>query len=419
MLQPLDNVKVKNVFKQLPPRPNLSTSTQVEAGESLEKHNQETARKIETNQTKLKKQTNLNKKEKEKAIEQMLAKSSCEIGIAPFTKKHTYKVCESMTQKGILKRSENLETRLQRTTRSLVMSWTKKNLKMTDNDWNDVKIKKITQPISDEAEIVFLSFEDRDEITKLTSRAKYLSQSKEENSPRFVTYVDPRARKRFNAIQVVAKSIRTKSNGSIQTSIRNGKQDFLLRQRQKDDTTPWGQIPPLKLDLNLPQFEIGMYKNIYECNEENIPEEEVMEDEDENEQELSKEIKNQYEQEQIHKRNLTSQSVPSPPKHKKRRDIQPEGSGAEADNESDTGSGRENNAKSYLHSTLRDPTPSKSSLRESPGAKTVPETPDNQNYFTRYHSEPTNKPYLTYHTEVQDNTTTKTTTTTGLQTHHE
>ena len=91
-----------------------------------------------------------------------------------------------MTKKGILKRSEEQNIRIQRTTKSLVKTWTKKNLQMNYNDWDDLKILKITPSNHEEADLVFLKCQNRDETAKLTSRAKYLPQNLGENNPIFV-----------------------------------------------------------------------------------------------------------------------------------------------------------------------------------------------------------------------------------------
>ena len=118
--------------------------------------------------------------------------------------------------------------------------------------------------------------------------------------------MDNRARKRYNRIQNVAKTIRNQSKGEIQTCVRNGRLDFLLRQKKKGDITPWGQIPPLKLDQNLPELEVGLYKNIYQ--EEEEEDEENIEDEQE-EDEISNEILRQYQNEtkteETNKQNLS------------------------------------------------------------------------------------------------------------------
>ena len=76
-------------------------------------------------------------------------------------------------------------------------------------------------------------------------------------------YVDNRAKKRYNAYQNVAKSIRQKSSNRIQMTIRNGQYNFLLRQKEKGDQTPWNLIPPVVLEQRLPEIEIGLFNNIY------------------------------------------------------------------------------------------------------------------------------------------------------------
>ena len=55
----------------------------------------------------------------------------------------------------------------------------------------------------------------------------------------------------------------------MQTSIRLGRYDFLLRKRDKNDDTPWNLIPPLQLDIDLPPIEIGLFKSLYSNNRQN------------------------------------------------------------------------------------------------------------------------------------------------------
>ena len=130
-------------------------------------------------------------------------------------------------------------------------------------------------------------------------------------------------------------------------------------------------------------------------------------EQDEDNLEISNEIKRQYLNDQIEnetnkKRNHSNQSnqsnhsnqsnqseqtvVNTPtPRTKKRRGILPGGSDIEADNESD--SGNHNMSKSYLHSTLREESPKKSNLRDLMRAKSIPETPNTTYFTTRYNSE--------------------------------
>ena len=62
-IQPIDTVKVKNARSKLPPRPNLSSSTHLEAQSKLKEHNIETRTKIEDDKVKIRKQHNITKQE--------------------------------------------------------------------------------------------------------------------------------------------------------------------------------------------------------------------------------------------------------------------------------------------------------------------------------------------------------------------
>ena len=127
-LQPIDYTKVNTARKILEPRPQLSMSTHQEVEEKLKEHNIEVRQKIIENEIKLKKPKDMTIKQKEKIIENIFTKQSRTIGIAPMTKDHAHRVCEELTQKGTIKKSEDYQTRLQRTIKSLVKSCCKNNL---------------------------------------------------------------------------------------------------------------------------------------------------------------------------------------------------------------------------------------------------------------------------------------------------
>ena len=97
---------------------------------------------------------------------------------------------------------------------------------------------------------------------QITSRAKNLPPDLTGTGPRLVMYTDRRAKARFRAYQLIAKTMRDESGQTIQTNIRTGKTDFLLRARKKGDDTPWSQVPPIKITQKLPAFEEGLYKDI-------------------------------------------------------------------------------------------------------------------------------------------------------------
>ena len=125
-----------------------------------------------TEKIKVKNQQNITKAERDEKINNMFDKASKIVGIAPITKKHIKLVCEQLTQKGILKRSETIDIRLQRTVKSLVKAWTIKNLLLTEEDWNKIGIKEIKQMNRDDSDIIFIECETREDVSLITSHAK-------------------------------------------------------------------------------------------------------------------------------------------------------------------------------------------------------------------------------------------------------
>ena len=201
-------------------------------------------------------------------------------------------------------------------------------------------------------------------------------------------------RKRHNAIQTIAKTLRTKAGNSIQTSLRNGRRDFILRQKTKGDNTPWGQIPPINLDENLPDFEIGEYNNIYKddikyTEEENEKENsKYIEDMDEDEQrDISNEIRRQYQNSNNKRNHSTTPDNTLNPKTKKKLTFQPPGTDSDTEGESEVANhDMSTTIKTILHSTAREECLSTSHTEEHE-SKTVPETPDIPQILVRYHSE--------------------------------
>ena len=131
--------------------------------------------KINDNEIKMKKPTKITQTQKEKMIENMFNKQACTIGIAPLSNDHVSRVCNDLTKKGVLDRTEPLKTRQERTLKSLVKSWCVKHLSVTEDEWDQIKVKKISQTNSETSDVVYISMETIDDITILTSKAKNLS----------------------------------------------------------------------------------------------------------------------------------------------------------------------------------------------------------------------------------------------------
>ena len=147
-----------------------------------------------------------------------------------------------------------------------------KNLDMSDRDWSSIQIEELM--VMDNSDIIFIRCKSYEDAARITANAKYLPNDNGPNSPRIIMHIDIRAKKRHKAFLNVAKSIRELSNNTIQTSVRAGRKDFLLRQRPRGTNTPWSQIPPNRIAQELPGIEIGIYKDI--INPSNRMEEEEM-----------------------------------------------------------------------------------------------------------------------------------------------
>ena len=112
--------------------------------------------------------------------------------------------------------------------------------------------------MNENSEIFFMKCKTQSDATMFTSQARNLPQEASSTSPRLVMYVDQHALKWYKAMQIIAKSMRDHDR-NIQTTIRTGKNYFLLRKRQWGDPTPWMEIPPVIIDQQLPAFEVGTY----------------------------------------------------------------------------------------------------------------------------------------------------------------
>ena len=188
--------------------------------------------------------------------------------MAPISKNHIEKVEKNMIERGVLNEDDPCEERRQRTIKSVLKSWAAKYLKITEQEWKSIHIEEITQTYTEDSDILFLCCKSPDDASKITSKARNLPPDPTGQGPRLVMYIDKRACAQYRAFQNVAKTLRdeaTQNDRRIQTNLRTGRTDFLLRIRQAGDPTNWSDIAPLRIEQKLPQFEIGLYKDVFNC----------------------------------------------------------------------------------------------------------------------------------------------------------
>ena len=305
-IQPIDWVKVKLPRRKYALRPSLTDTMNKRVTQELEKHI--TERYKGENPPKVKSQKEMHPDTRRKLIQGMLHKSGLYVGVGPLTKEHMDRVEKVLNKKGLFKDNETKIERAQRTVKSLVRSWCNRNLQMDDKDWDSLEIENILMTVN--SDIIFIQCKSQEDATKLMSRARFLPKDSGPDSPQLTMYVDSRAAKRHKAILNIAKTIRENLKNTIQTNVQTGKNNYLLRKREKGSEVPWQEIPPLKIIQELPDFEIGIFKDIINGKEdENEQEDEPQEEEEEEIEDMDVIVEDMIRQEENkQKRNRTNES---------------------------------------------------------------------------------------------------------------
>ena len=244
--QPLDWTRVKTARKVLPDRPPIPEQVQDEVKKDLKSHIKDQKNKnIKTKpQQQMEEQTRLDK------IREMLRKQTLVVGIAPITASHLEDIEQKMIDRGAMSKNQPKELRKQRTIKSVIKSWAFKNLKLSEESWDSIQMEEIVQTQTEGSDIIFIKCKEEKDAQMITQNAKNLPQDTEGHGPRLVSYIDTRAKARHRAYIQIAKTLRENATKTIQTNIRTGRNDFLLRMREKGDPTPWSLIPHSKSHRN-------------------------------------------------------------------------------------------------------------------------------------------------------------------------
>ena len=88
-------------------------------------------------------------------IQQMLDKAGFKLGIAPIDPEHIERVERMLKLKGLFKSEDTSETRKQNTVKSMIKSWTLRNLKMSKEEFDTLEIVCIT--ITDTSDIALIN----------------------------------------------------------------------------------------------------------------------------------------------------------------------------------------------------------------------------------------------------------------------
>ena len=183
---------------------------------------------------------------------------------------------KKMEKRGVFKKEEDFQVRKARTIKSIVKTWANKNLKISDSEWDLIKVEQIKQT-SINSSVIFIKCKTTEDISRITSKVSNLPKEYSEDPPRLIPFVPIQFKDRYQAINDIGKKMRENSKEPIKTSTRAGRFDYLLRYQSKNQNTKWSQIPPIVIKQKLPEFNVGILKK---NNEVEKSEEESIEEED-------------------------------------------------------------------------------------------------------------------------------------------
>ena len=150
--------------------------------------------------------------------------------------------------------------------KNLVMNFLKHCLSMSEKDRYQLKINTIYPPTEDDADIVYVQCDTKDDISNITKNARNLSKlqpKNEDDRPTLITHIPSTYFARYQECEKLLYTIRTNNRGIYQTNLRLGKNDLILRYKLKTDTTQWKNIPPISIPSDFPLPEVGLYKTKY------------------------------------------------------------------------------------------------------------------------------------------------------------
>ena len=190
-------------------------------------------------------------------INKITEDSNSKIGLRPITNKMINNERDIILRTGQYDIKKDYNTIMTIATKNGIMRFLKDNLKMNEKERNALKITEIYPSQSETSSIIYIKCESPDDIAIITSYTKNLPrQNYDDNPPTVIKHIPKEFYTRYQALEKTLWQIRNSDLGRVQTNIRLGRKDFLIRYKQKDDQTKWNQVTPMKIPDNIPPPEI-------------------------------------------------------------------------------------------------------------------------------------------------------------------
>ena len=199
--------------------------------------------------------------EQREIIGKAIEDSSRIIGFSPITESMKTAEAEKIMKNGLLNTNSDRRDLYQTATKNLVDTFMKNKLKMDNFARNQVNIIQIYPSQSDRSPTIYIKCQSEEDISLITSHAQNLPRP----APNCITetivpHIPKIMYQRYKACEKLLWQYRKSNQGNIQTNLRLGRYDFLLRTREKGDQTPWKYITPIKIPNTFPKPETNLLK---------------------------------------------------------------------------------------------------------------------------------------------------------------
>ena len=197
--------------------------------------------------------------DEEAKVKKIIREAKKKVGMRPIDKVH---VQHTMRRNEEADKDKDIDERWKKAMSETVEAFLKYEMKMAEDDIDQLKIVKIFPPAKDQWDILYVEFESKEMVNFLMSFTKYMRRDEKEKKPSILKYIPKELFARFSAVESAAFQIRKQSNFKAATNVSFGDTDFVLKTRSKDihpegTKTPWTQLEPVPLPEDLPKFELN------------------------------------------------------------------------------------------------------------------------------------------------------------------
>ena len=198
--------------------------------------------------------------DKDAKVRKIIREAKKIVGMKPIDKAH---VEQTMRRNDDTDKDMDKDERWKKAMDETVKAFLKYEMKMKQEDIEELKINKIYPPAKDEWNILYVELETIEMVNFLMSFTQYMRRDRKEDKPSIEKYIPKELFARYSAIEKLAFEIRKQSNFKTATNVNFGETDLVLKTRSKDiqpggTRVPWRQIDPVTLPEDLPNFEMRL-----------------------------------------------------------------------------------------------------------------------------------------------------------------